>query len=146
MTEYFEDVRVGDSREFGAYEVTAGEIREFAEQYDPQPMHTDPESAEALAVGGLIASGWHTAAITMRLLVDNLISEQASGVGKGVDELRWPRPVRPGDVLSVRTEVLDAVPRDDGRGELRLRVETRTADGEVVLSMVSTSLLACREA
>jgi acyl dehydratase len=145
MPEHFEDVTVGEVREFGAYEVTAEEIREFAASYDPQPIHLDEDAPETREVGGLIASGWHTAAMTMRMLVEHLLSEQASGVGTGADDLRWRRPVRPDDVLSVRTEVLGKSDRDDGRGEIRLGIETLNDEGEVVMSMVTRSLVARRE-
>jgi acyl dehydratase len=118
MPAHFEDVTVGEVREFGAYEVTAEEIREFAASYDPQPIHLDEDAPETREVGG---------------------------VGTGADDLRWRKPVRPGDVLSVRTEVLGKTERDDGRGEVRLGIETLNHDGDVVMSMVSRSLVARRE-
>jgi acyl dehydratase len=142
--EYFEDLRVGDTGEHGSYEVTAAEITEFAEQYDPQPFHTDPEAAADSPFGGLVASGWHTAAVTMRLLVDGHLSDGATRGALGVDELRWRRPVRPGDELTVRTEIVDRDGWDDESGVVSVRVTTET-DGEEVLSMVGLVLYERRE-
>ena len=145
MTLYFEDLSVGDEWTSDAYDITEAEIREFAEQYDPQWFHTDPDrAADESPYGGLIASGWHTASVSMRLLVECLLSEAATMGAKGVDELRWRQPVEPGDRLSVRAEVDDRVADSDSRGTVRLRVETSTADGEVVFSMVGIVLFARR--
>jgi acyl dehydratase len=140
MARNFDDIDVGEVDEFGAYEVTVDEIVSFARQYDPQSMHTDPEAAAEGPFGGLIASGWHTAAITMRLMVEHLFSEMGNAVGKGIDELRWREPVRPGDVLSVRTTVVAKELDERGRGSVRTRVETRRADGTVVQSMYSNAV------
>ena len=144
MTIYFEDLTVGDTDEFGSYDVTEAEILEFAGQYDPQPFHTDPEAAAETIYGGLIASGWHTCAMTMRLLVDNHFAESAAMGARGVEELRFPRPVRPGDSLSVRTEVREKTVDSADRGTVRVRSETVNGDGEVVLSMTSDVLYARR--
>jgi len=145
MTLYFEDLAVGDEWTSDTYDITEAEIREFAEQYDPQWFHTDPDrAADESPYGGLIASGWHTASVSMRLLVECLLSEAATMGAKGVDELRWRQPVEPGDRLSVRAEVDDRVADSDSRGTVRLRVETSTADGEVVFSMVGIVLFARR--
>ncbi|WP_101298007.1 MaoC family dehydratase [Halegenticoccus soli] len=142
---FYEDLSVGDTAEFGEYEVTREEIVEFAERYDPQWFHVDPErAAEESMYGGLIASGWHTASITMRVLVDHHFGEAASLGAKGLEELRWRRPVRPGDVLSVRTEVLDKEPERPDRGLVTSRAETLTDDGELALSMVSLVMYARR--
>jgi acyl dehydratase len=138
--DYFETIAVGDSDSFGAYEVTREEITTFAGQYDPQPIHTDPEAAEASMFGGLVASGWHTAAMTMRLLVDHKLTDSGALGALGIDSLRWPEPVRPGDTLSVRTEVLAKAPFDEDRGRVDIEVETVTDGGEVVLSMVGKVL------
>ncbi|GAB7095562.1 MaoC family dehydratase [Halolamina litorea] len=143
MTTYFEDVSVGDTDEFGTYEVTEAEILEFAGQYDPQPFHTDPEAAAETIYGGVIASGWHTCAMTMRLLVDGHFADSAAMGARGVEELRFPRPVRPGDSLSVRTEVLEKSVDSADRGTVRVRSETVT-DDEVVLSMTSEVMYARR--
>ncbi len=147
MDEYFEDVAVGDSREFGSYEVTAEEIVDFAERYDPQPFHLDPEAAQDSLFGGLVASGWHTAAVCMRLVVDNLLSPETSLGARGVDELRWHRPVRPGDTLSVRTEVLDKRPSESnpGMGHVRSRLEGYNQDDELVVSWVALGMVRKRE-
>jgi acyl dehydratase len=135
----FDAVDVGAVEEFGSHEVTADAIVAFAEQFDPQPMHTDPEAAASTPFGGLIASGWHTAAITMRMLVDHAFADRGEAVGTGVDDLRWREPVRPGDVLSVRTTVVGKRIDEKGRGTVRTRVETRRQDGTVVQSMVSNA-------
>jgi acyl dehydratase len=134
---YFEDLTVGETTSFGSYEVTREEMLSFATQYDPQWFHTDPErAAEQSPYGGLIASGWHTAAVTMRMLVDNYLSDAASVGAKGVDELRWPAPVRPGDTLTCENEVLSKEPERPDRGLARIQTETFTDAGERVFSMV----------
>nr|WP_282594718.1 MaoC/PaaZ C-terminal domain-containing protein [Halomarina salina] len=102
---YFEDIEVGHSRDCGSVTVSCEELLSFAEQFDPQPIHTDPEAAAESMYGGLIASGWHTAALSARLLVEGYMNETASLSGRGMDDLRWHAPVRPGDTLSVRVEV-----------------------------------------
>lgn len=137
MPTYFEDLSVGDTAEYGTYDVTEAEILEFAGNYDPQPMHTDPAAAEDSIYGGLIASGWHTCAMTMRLLVDGHYTDSAAMGAKGLEEIRFRQPVRPGDTLSVRTEILAKEAESPERGTVRARAVTSTADGEVVLSMTS---------
>lgn len=144
--EFFEDIEIGDTRAFGSRDVTREEILEFAERYDPQSFHTDPEAAAESMFGGLIASGWQTASMTMRMLVENVFSESGATGAVGVDELRWPAPVRPGDTLSVRTEVLDTEPYSDGLGLVRSHSSTVNQDGEEVLSMVGLMLYRRREA
>ena len=105
---YFEDFTVGDSREFGSYEVTEAEILEFASKYDPQPFHLSDEAARQTLFGGLCASGWHTCAMSMRMVVDNMPPGESGSLGSpGLDELRWKKPVFPGDTLRVRATVLD---------------------------------------
>ena len=137
MSSYFEDLETGDEWAGGEYEVTEAEIIEFAEQYDPQWFHTDRErAAEQSMYGGLIASGWHTAAISMRLLVECFLDEAATLGAKCVDELRWHKPVQPGDRLSVRATVEEKTVDTEARGTIRLRVETSDAAAEVVFSMV----------
>ena len=138
--EYFEDIEVGEVEEFGEYRVTEEEILEFAEQYDPQPFHTDPEAAEESPFGGLVASGWHTAAMTMRMLVDNMPEERASAGAVGVDELRWRRPVRPGETLSVRTEIAEKEPWDDQFGLVHNDTTTVDADGETMMTFTGLVL------
>jgi acyl dehydratase len=138
--EYFEELAVGDSERFGDYEVTRAEVTSFAGQYDPQPMHTDPEAAAASMFGGLVASGWHTAAMTMRLLVDGRLADSRALGALGVDSLRWPEPVRPGDRLAVATEIREKEPFDDDRGRVAIEVTTTNQDGDTVLSMVAQVL------
>jgi len=140
MDEYYEDVEVGATREFGAYEVTSEEIISFAEQYDPQPFHTDPESARNSMFGGLVASGWHTAAMTMRMLVDHYLSKSGAMGSPGLEGLRWTTPVRPGDVLSVETEVTGKETWDDQRGVVHTSLTTSNDDGEAVMTMESLVL------
>jgi len=146
MTLYFDDLAVDDEWTGGKYKVTEAEIIEFADQYDPQWFHTDPErAAEQSMYGGLIASGWHTASMSMRLLVECFLDEAATLGAKGVDELRWHKPVQPGDRLSVRAAVEAKTVDSDRRGTIRLRVETSTADDEVVFSMVGLVMIGRRE-
>jgi len=146
MTLHFEDLAVGDEWTSDEYDVTEAEIREFAEQYDPQWFHTNPDRAAAESpYGGLIASGWHTAAMSMRLLVDCLLNEAATVGAKGVDGLRWRRPVQPGDRLSVRATVEEREVDSDQRGTVRLHVETTNRDGEVVFVMVGIVMFARRD-
>lgn len=136
---YFEDFvpAVGDTIELGTYEFTTEGIIAFAREYDPQPMHTDPELAANTPYGGLIASGWHTAGVYMRLLVDNLISHTVSFGSPGLDNLRWLKPVRPGDVLTARITILDARPSESrpDRGIVRSRGEMVNEQGEVVMQV-----------
>ncbi|OUR78560.1 acyl dehydratase [Alphaproteobacteria bacterium 46_93_T64] len=106
-TEYFEDIQIGSSKEFGSKTITLAEIIDFATKYDPQPFHIDEEAAKDSIYGGIIASGWHTASMTMRMMVDHMISGRASLGSPGVDNLQWMKPVRPGDTLRARTEVID---------------------------------------
>lgn len=136
---YFEDFRVGEREELGSVLVIEADIVAFARQFDPQPFHTDPEAARASAFGGLVASGWHTASLFMRLYVERVLAHAASVLSPGVDELRWLRPVRPGDTLSARSTVLACIPsgtRPD-RGSVRILGEMTNARGEVVLRLHS---------
>jgi len=134
---YLEDFVPGETVELGSHEFTSESIITFAREYDPQPMHTDPVRAAESPFGGLIASGWHTAGIYMRLLVDNLIAGTVSFGSPGLDHLRWLKPVRPGDVLRARITFLEATPsrsRPD-RGILRSRGEMVNQHDEVVMSV-----------
>ncbi len=119
--------------------MTEPEIIDFACRYDPRPMHTDPAAARALPFGGLIASGWHTAGLFMRLFSTQVLNRARSLGSPGVEELRWLRPVRPGDVLRGRYEVLDVTPSgtDPTRGTVRGRGEMLNQHGEVVLRLVA---------
>jgi acyl dehydratase len=140
---YLEDFVPGSVREFGPAVVGEAEIIEFARRYDPQPIHTDPEWARTGPFGGLIASGWHTAAVAMRLLVDQYLPTAASLASPGIDELRWLRPVRPGDELRVRVTVIESRPSRSkpDRGLLRSRIEVLEADGSAVMTMIGMNIV-----
>jgi acyl dehydratase len=140
MTElYFEDLRVGQVVDLGSITVEEEDILAFARQWDPQPFHVDPEAAKESVFGGLIASGWHTGAMWMRLYVDSLLDGAASMGSPGIEELRWLAPVRPGDTLNGSLTVLETTPseRRPDRGTVRIRGEMVNQDGVVVLSMTS---------
>jgi acyl dehydratase len=144
----FEDYEPGAVHEYGHIPVTEVEIIDFARRFDPQYLHIDRERAAQGPFGGLIASGWHTAAMMMRLIVDNFLPKTASVGSPGIDELRWLRPVRPGDVLSVRLSVLQATrsrSRPD-RGVVHTLCEVLNDRREVVMSLKAMNILACRSA
>ena len=108
---FFEDFRVGDADEFGEQHVTQEAIIAFAKQFDPQPFHIDEAAAQRSVFGGIIASGWHTASLCMRMAVDRFLGPTSGSLGSpGIDELRWHKPVRPGDTLHLRIEVLEVTP------------------------------------
>jgi acyl dehydratase len=136
----FADFAVGQTFRSGSVTVAAPDIKAFAGQFDPQPFHLDEAVAEDGPFKGLAASGWHTAALTMRLLVAGGLPIAGGIIGAGVDELRWLRPVRPGDALTVESEVLAVIPSTSRPGQGRLRIASRTmlADGTVVQTMIST--------
>ena len=136
----------GATSEFGPIRVDEAEVVAFARQFDPQPIHTDPVGAAAGPFGGLIASGWHTVSLVMRVLVDHYLARGAALASPGIDELRWPQPVRPGDVLRVRATVLEARRSQSkpDRGLVRTKVEALNQDGQVVMSMVAMNLFRCR--
>lgn len=140
MASHYEAVEIGETDSFGSYEVTREEVLSFGTQYDPQPFHTDPEAAQESMFGGLVASGWHTASMTMRMLVDNYLLESGAMGSPGVEELRWRVPVQPGDVLSVKTEVVDKEVWDDDRGVVWSDTETVNQNGETVMEMRSMVL------
>jgi acyl dehydratase len=145
-TRYLEDFPVGSSAELGSVHVTEDEIRSFATRYDPQPFHTDPEAAKRWPYGGLIASGWHTASLMMRLLVDNYLSPASSLGSPGIDQLRWPNPVRPGDDLTMHIEVLEArasQTRPD-RGIVRTSTTLTNQDNLPVLTVLGTTFIRTR--
>jgi acyl dehydratase len=144
---YFEDYTPGDVYEFGTITVTEREIIEFAKQFDPQYFHIHPEKAVESRFGGIIASGWHTVGLAMRMFVDNFVSHVASLASPGVDEVRWPNPVRPGDTLRVRVTILEARPSRSkpDRGIVRAKVEAINQKDELVLSMVGMSIIGRRE-
>ena len=135
---YLEDLAAGQRFSSGSMAVSEAAITAFAAQFDPQPFHLHPEAARSSLFGGLVASGWHTAALTMRLLVDGGAPIAGGVIGAGV-ELSWPRPVRPGDVLTVQSEVLEVKPsasRPD-RGIVTLRSQTLNQGGEPVQILTS---------
>ena len=144
---YFEDYIAGSVHEFGSIPVEEKEVIAFARRFDPQTFHTDPEAAKKTAFGGLIASGWHTASLMMRLFADNYLSKVASLGSPGVDELYWLKPVRPGDELSIRVSVLGTKrsrSRPD-RGVVRSFIEVLNQDREVVMSVKAVNILLCRQ-
>jgi len=145
---YFEDYPPGAVFTAGAMAVSEAEIIEFARKYDPQAMHTDPEAASRGQFGGLIASGWHTGALMMRLFADNFLSPTSSVASPGLDELRWLRPVRPGDTLSLRVTILEARPSRSRpeQGVVRSLVEVLNQTGDVVMSLKPISLVRRRPA
>ena len=134
---YWEDFTEGETVALGSYEVTRDEILDFARRYDPQPFHVDEDAAASGPFGGLAASGWHTAAMFMRLFVDGILNHAASRGSPGIEELRWTAPVRPGDVLSGRVGVLESYPseRRPDRGTLITHCELLNQDGTVVMTM-----------
>jgi acyl dehydratase len=140
---FFEDFlqSVGDSIELGSHQVTEASILEFARAYDPQPFHVDPEQARCSIYGGLIASGWHTAGIYMRMLVDQVLRDTASLGSPGIDELRWYLPVRPGDTLRGRITLLEARVSQSkpDQGLLRTRGELFNQDDQRVMSLVAVN-------
>ncbi len=140
---YFEDYLPGAVFECGHIPVSEAEIIEFARRFDPQDMHVDPEAAVRGRFGGLVASGWHTAALTMRLIAEYFLSKGTSLASPGVDELRWLKPVRPGDVLRLRVTVLQATPSRSryDRGMVRSFVEALNQDGDVVISMKPMNII-----
>jgi acyl dehydratase len=137
LTWYFEDFEPGRTIPVGSRTVNQDEIIAFARQFDPQPFHVDPEAAAQSMFGGIIASGWHTCSMMMRMMVDGFLSEAASLGSPGVDEIRWLKPVRAGDTLSVTTTVLDArasSSRPD-RGVVHTMWEAKNQHGETVATV-----------
>ena len=145
---YFEDYLPGSVFEYGTVTVDEREIIDFASRFDPQPFHIDPEAAARGPFGGLIASGWHTGSLMMRLLVDHFVSKVASLGSPGIDELRWVRPVRPGDSLRLRVSILEAnrSRSKPDRGIVRTLVEVLNQNGEVAMSLKAVNMLLCRPA
>jgi acyl dehydratase len=143
---YFEDHVPGSVYLFGSVLVEEQEILDFGRRYDPQVFHTDPEAAKKTSFGGLVASGWHTAALAMRLIVDHRLSRMPNLGSPGVDELRWLKPVRPGDTLSVRLTVLEArlSHSKPDRGLVRALVEVLNQSGEAVASWKGLNIVPCR--
>ena len=146
LVQYFEDFHPGQIIDVGSVAVTEADIIAFARQYDPQPMHIGPDAAGRSIYGGLIASGWHTVSLFMRLLVQNLVAKTVSLGSPGVEELRWPLPVRPGDRLSGQMEVVEtrASSSRPTMGIVRWRGEVRNQDGQLVMSLLGTNFFGRR--
>jgi acyl dehydratase len=143
---YFDDFKTGDRFKSEPLEVTEKQVIEFAHKFDPQMFHLTRKSAERTIFKGLIASGWHTAAMTMRLLVQTLNFTEGA-IGLGVDELRWPNPVRPGDSLCLETEIVDLRPSRSkpNYGIVRLRNVTTNQRGEIVQMMTASAMVPRRK-
>jgi acyl dehydratase len=143
---YFEDYVEGDVHRFGSITVEADEVIAFAKRFDPQVFHTDPEAAKRTAFGGLIASGWHTAGLMMRLYVEHYLTRVASLASPGLDELRWLKPVHPGDSLSVRVTVLKATPSKSkpDRGAVTSFIEVFNQAEEMVMTLRCVNIIARR--
>ena len=147
--QYFEDIEVGRTASFGHYDVTREEVLEFARKYDPQPFHLSDEAAAETHFGRLSASGWHTCAMTMAMIVENLKTHRQAGLGSpGLDELRWLRPVYPGDTLRCESEVIETR-RSRSRPEMgsyRSRMTVFNQHDEPVMTFVSIGLIRTRPA
>jgi len=145
---YFEDFKPGDVIELGSRTISKERILAFAREFDPQPFHTDEEAATRSIYGGLLASGWHTGSLLMRILYDGLLKDTASLGSPGIDELRWLEPVRPDDTLTARMTIVEAIPSRSkpDRGLIRSLMEMRNQYGRVVLTIRGLSLLGRRPA
>ncbi len=144
---YFEDLEVGSKAAFGRYEVTREEVIQFASAYDPQPFHLSDEAAAQTHFGRISASGWHTCAMTMRMLVDNITERKQAGLGSpGLDELRWLKPVYPGDVLRVESELLSKKQSQSRpeMGSFQSEVRVYNQDHVLVMTMKSIGLIRVR--
>ena len=144
----FEDLALDEVKEAGPKRVLREEIIAFARQFDPQPFHLDDAAGKATHFGGLVASGWHTAAMGHRLLVDHILQDTASMGSPGVDELRWMKPVRPDDLLTLRATLLEKTPSRSkpDRGSTRWLLELRNQHGQVVMACKALALFARRPA
>ena len=143
---YFEDYALGSTYECGSVSIDQASIIAFAKEFDPQPFHVDPVAAAAGPYGGLIASGWHTAALVMRLLVENYLAAESSLGSAGLDELRWPHPVRPGDTLRVRATVVESrrsLSKPD-RGIVKTMVEAANSGGATVMRATAINFMLVR--
>lgn len=133
---FMDDCQVGQTFQGGPLLVTADDIIAFATQFDPQPFHLDVDAAKDTAFGELIASGWHTAAMTMRMMLDSLPPMPGGMIGRRIETIDWPRPVRPGDTLSTRSEILNLrTTSNPARGMMRLKTETLNQQDDVVMKM-----------
>lgn len=138
----FEDFKEGERRSFGPRVLTRDEIVAFARDWDPQPFHLDEAAAKRSPFGGLIASGWQTAALCMRLVVDGMLADSTSMGSPGLDELKWLKPVRPGDALSVEVTLLEVTPSRSkpDRGSVKVSYRCTNQTGETVMTMVARVL------
>ena len=146
---YFEDLEVGAETDFGSYHVTREEVLEFARKYDPQPFHLSDEAAAKTHFGRLAASGWHTCAMTMAVIARKVVDQDQAGLGSpGVDELRWLKPVYPGDTLHVRGKIVDKTPSRSKAeiGSFRTETIVTNQDGVPVLRFTSIVLIRRRPA
>ena len=145
---YLEDFTAGQVIDAGSRTVSEAEILDFARQFDPQPFHTDHAAAAHSIFGGLVASGWHTCGLAMRQIVDHVLAPEASLGSPGVDEVRWPNPVRPGDTLTVSVAVLESRRSQSkpDRGLVRMRWQAYNQHGQPVLSMLTMGLVRVRPA
>jgi acyl dehydratase len=136
---YWEDFAVGEIIELGSHTITEAEVLAFARKFDPQPFHTDPEAARQSIFGGLIASGWHTGAMFIRMVVEHTTPVHATTGAMGFDDLKWLKPVRPGDVLSVESEIREKIESRSRPDRGTVKIESRISNqrGEVVMSLVS---------
>lgn len=143
MTYYFEDLREGECRALGQYEIPKDEMIQFARRYDPQPIHVDERAAEESIFEGIIASGWYTASVCMRLLADEFLNETASMGALGLDALEWSQPVRAGDTLSVENEIVELTPSENRSDRGYVRNETRAYNqhDQEVLRWVATNIV-----
>ena len=143
IVSYFEDIVPGTTVEFGRYLMSEEEIVAFADAYDPQPFHTDREAARTSVVGELIASGWHTCAAAMRMIVDHFNPAESILPSPGVDEIRWLVPVRPGDELSVRLTILEARESRSkpDRGVFRIRAEVLNQEDKIVMTFTAINIM-----
>ena len=143
---YFDDYLPGATYDCGIFSVNEDEIVSFAKQFDPQPFHVDPGAAARGPFGGLVASGWHTAALVMRQLVGHYLPAEASLGSPGMDEIRWLGPVRPGDTLRVRATVLEARRSQSkpDRGIMKTVIEAVNQDGQTVMRAIGTNFLLVR--
>jgi len=141
---HFEDVEVGETRRFGRYEVTAEEIIEYARQFDPQPFHIDEEAARQSMFGGLIASGWHTGAMFIRMVCEHLVLGTATTGAVGFDDLKWLKPVRPGDILCVESTVREKIDSPSRRGLGTVKIDSRVLNQRNEAVMTLTSLVLYR--
>ena len=146
---YFEDLVIGAEREFGSYEVTREEVLEFARKYDPQPFHLSDEEAAKTHFGRIAASGWHTAAMTMAVIARRVVGEEQAGLGSpGIDELRWKKPVYPGDTLHVRGKIIDKTPSRSRPeiGSFRTETVVTNQNDDMVMTFKSIVLIRRRPA